>query len=180
MKRLLQALLRRRKLVWGGSAAALVVALVAVGAIVVPDLIQYRFLTPDQRTIVRSLGQPSRFTVAYLPLGTEGNYEITRTEVWYYPEHGQRISFVRGRVVSVDRIGDEPVAARYPSLDPWRFHVGMNREQVESVLGTTALAIDPAVEADGSDGAQVYVSGQAVFSVEKGKLVYFSSLGRQP
>ncbi len=159
-------------------AALLSSLLVAFWVYRINDAVTYRGLTRDQAHIVRTLGSPARFTLVYLPLGEKGERELTRAEVWFYPEHGQSISFVHGRIVSVDDMEGDPVESTYPELRPWHFDVSMDLTDVESALGEEGAPVDPLPEL--RKGAEVasYATAHAVYSIERGRLVYLQTVGR--
>lgn len=142
------------------------------------DAVLYRRLTGDQRRIVKTLGDPSRFTVAYLPLGEPGERQLVRTEIWYYPEHSQSVSFVRGRIVNVSEMQGDPVSAVYSGLKPWDFDVDMDAEAVAAATGGAAVRADVVPGLTAREGVDAYVSEMVVYALESGRLVYVQSLGQ--
>lgn len=138
----------------------------------------YRHVTADQRYILRALGPPPRFTVQYLPLGDASGRELARTEVWYYPQHGQGITFVKGQIAGEHTISVDPAGAVYPALRPWQVDVTLDRSEVESMTGQAATPLDLVPALQGRGGVEAFVTKNAVFAFEGGRLVYFQSLGR--
>jgi len=132
--------------------------------------------SPDQERIVRRLGAPSYFTLAYLPLGPKRTSEIVRTEIWYYPEHGQSIYFVDGEVVSVDPADNVAVPESPPRLVPWRIDDRTPRSQIDS--GSPAARAPVALAPDTARDSDVYLSKDALYVVEHGRLIYLSTAER--
>lgn len=137
-----------------------------------------------QQAIVEELGEPAAFQLAYLPSadeGEEGASTLLRTEVWYYPEHEQQISFIDGVAVSVQGWEWQPEnPTDYPALSPARFTIDMTLENVAAVLGVASdqideLPIDPGLTA--SDDLHVYATATAVFTIERGALTYLQTIG---
>lgn len=130
----------------------------------------------DQQRIVERLGAPATFTIAYLPIGQRRSAQLTRTEIWYYPEHGQSISFVAGEVVSIDPAQDLVTLSRAPRLLPWQVDDATPRSQLDSA---TVSHLVPAEFAPvTSEAAQVYMGEDALYVIERGRLVYFTTAGR--
>ena len=119
-------------------------------------------------------GPPDQFIVAYLP--RDGG-ELVRTEIWYYPEHEQKVTFVEGKAVSVDLMENPGEDVVYPDLDPTQFDFEMGYEEVMAVLGGEADQIDETPELLGEFDVQTYVNDRAVFAIEGGNLVYVQTIG---
>jgi len=119
-------------------------------------------------------GPPDQFIVAYLP--RDGG-ELVRTEIWYYPEHEQKVTFVEGKVVSVDPMENPGTDVIYPDLMPGDFDFEMGYDDVMAVLGGEADEIDETPELLGEFDVQTYVNDSAVFAIEGGRLVYVQTIG---
>ncbi|MBN2848653.1 MAG: hypothetical protein JXP72_09450 [Coriobacteriia bacterium] len=140
----------------------------------------------SQQEIVDALGEPAAFQIAYLPaddVDADGASSLRRTEVWYYPEHEQQISFIDGVAVSVQGWEWMPeVPADYPALSPAAFDISMSLDDVADALGETASAIDELVIdpvlAD-EDDVHVYATDTAVFTIERGMLTYIQTVGAE-
>jgi hypothetical protein len=119
-------------------------------------------------------GPPQQFIVAYLP--REGD-ELVRTEIWYYPEHEQKVTFIEGRAVSVDPMEYPGEDVSYPDFEPAEFDFDMTYDDVMAVLGGEADEMDETPELLGEFDAQTYVNDNAVFAIEGGHLVYIQTIG---
>lgn len=139
-----------------------------------------------QQGIVDALGEPAAFQLAYLPaddLGADGAGSLRRTEVWYYPEHEQQISFIDGVAVSVqgwEWLPESPTD--YPALSPADFHIDMTLDDIAAALGTAItdideIEIDPELTA--TDDVHVYATTDVVFTIERGALTYLQTVGTE-
>lgn len=131
-----------------------------------------------QQEIKEILGSPEQFALAYIPQETESGFVLARTEVWFYPEQGKKMSFLGGNVVFVE----EYISENYPlsgnSLLPEDFHFDMTKEDLKNILGEEN--IDPIDYLPGlfEEGVfETYLSNRAIFIFEGGKLTYFQTLG---
>ncbi|PKQ37632.1 MAG: hypothetical protein CVT59_06185 [Actinobacteria bacterium HGW-Actinobacteria-1] len=134
-----------------------------------------------QAELITTLGEPTAFQIAYAPADdadADGATSLRRTEVWYYLEHEQQISFVDGVAVAVQGWEFMPeVPTDYPTLSPADFHIDMTLADVESILGEPAeeVIIDPALAEE--DDTHVYVTESAIFTIERGALTYLQTIG---
>lgn len=135
-------------------------------------------LSSDQQEIVNTFGVPKRFTINYLPQG-EGNTEaLVRTETWSYPEHLKEITFVGGRVYSVDDINEETGKMTYSDLKPEDFDFSMNYDDVASIIGAdTIVPIDMVPELNTVGQLQTYTADNVIFSIESDHLTYLETIG---
>ena len=131
-----------------------------------------------QNAVLDRLGDPARFTIIYLPRTTNGAEEVVRTELWDYPDHQQRITFVEGAIAAVDTITPDPEDATYLAVSPPQFDLEMGLEQVAAALGETPEKVDELPEFSAKDGVELYLSDHAMFALEGGKLVFLQTIGR--
>lgn len=139
-----------------------------------------------QQGIVDELGEPASFQIAYLPsaeVDDEDASTLRRTEVWYYPEHEQQISFIDGVAVSVQGWEWQPeTPTDYPALSPAHFHIDMTLDDVADVLGVAPseleeIEVDPELSA--TDDVHVYATAEVVFTIERGALTYLQTVGTE-
>jgi len=134
-----------------------------------------------QAELIETLGSPTAFQIAYAPsddIDADGATSLRRTEVWYYLEHEQQISFIDGVPVAVQGWEFMPEAPTdYPALSPADFHISMALADVEAILGEPAeeVIIDPALAEE--DDTHVYVTESAIFTIERGSLTYLQTIG---
>ena len=134
-----------------------------------------------QAELIEKLGSPTAFQIAYAPsddIDADGATSLRRTEVWYYLEHEQQISFIDGVPVAVQGWEFMPEAPTdYPALSPADFHISMMLTDVEAILGETAeeIVIDP--ELAETDDVHVYATTSAIFTIERGALTYMQTIG---
>lgn len=134
-----------------------------------------------QEELITTLGEPTAFQIAYAPADdadSDGATSLRRTEVWYYLEHEQQISFIDGIAVAVQGWEFMPEAPTdYPTLSPADFHIDMTLADVEAILGEPAeeVIIDPALAEE--DDTHVYVTESAIFTIERGSLTYLQTIG---
>ena len=139
-----------------------------------------------QQGIVDQLGAPAAFQIAYLPsaeVDSDGASTLRRTEVWYYPEHEQQISFIDGVAVGVQGWEWQPEPpAEYAQLAPADFHIGMTLDDVAEVLDLPPadieeIEVDP--ELSVTDDVHVYATAEVVFTIERGALTYIQTMGAE-
>ena len=164
-------------------ALAVALSLILAGCSPAADVPGY---SQTQQGIIDELGAPAAFQIAYLPsadLDDEGAGALRRTEVWYYPEHEQQISFIDGAALSVQGWEWQPeVPTEYPALSPADFHIGMTLDDVAAVLGVEPgdieeIEVDPELSA--TDDVHVFATTEVVFTIERGALTYVQTLGTE-
>lgn len=165
----------RRPLIW--ALAALGVLVIAAGGTLAYAYSQMSGVSAAQEQVVAQLGPPPRFMVAYVPRTSGSSQELVRTEVWYYPDHEQKISFVEGAIASVETMPPDPEDATYPDLRPELFDFEMGYEEVAALLGGDVQEVEELPNLSAKDGLRLYASENGMFAIEKGKLVYVQTVG---
>lgn len=133
-------------------------------------------LSEDQVEMVSSHGLPEQFSISYLPKGSEEGSEFVRHELWYYPAKGQKVSFLNGRVVNIEKLElAEGVTYNRTQLEPSDFDVYTSLVSVENIVGKKNIA---PIELPGffGEGVETYASPGAVFVFENEYLTYMETL----
>ena len=132
-------------------------------------------VSEEQAKILDAFGQPRYFSLYYLPKEDD---QLIRTEVWYYPEHENSITFMGGAIFKVTEIDVEDLNYDYPEINPNDFDYGMNYDDVVDML--EAKVVEPVEFSNDlfeDDEILTYVADKVMFSIEKGKLVYMQTMG---
>ncbi len=154
-------------------------------------------LSPAQKEIVGVLGYPKSFILAYLPQAGDKGKRLVRLEVWFYPEHQKKITFLAGRIYdfrnpydadfwaqvggaartsgSMQFLG-RPDFLNYPDLRPQDFDFSMDYARVIESVGRSATPIDFANSVF-AGSLKSYLAGQVFFSLDRGKLTYVQTMG---
>lgn len=151
----------------------------AVGLIVILRLV-FTFVTVNplstaQQELVEVFGHPSQFSIAYVPGGTEDDEIAVRSEVWYYPDHGQQVTFLSGTIISVDEMPVEEAPVVYPDLHPEQFDIDMTLDEVAALAGPEVALVE-AIPGDTGD-LELYAGEGALFAMERGQLVFLQTIG---
>ncbi len=168
----------RKVLVWLVAASVLLGVVVAGGFAYA--LTRVRSMSAAQEEVIEQLGPPPRFLIAYVPRTEGSSEELVRTEVWYYPDHQQSISFVEGAIASVETIAPDPEGATYPDLRPEAFDFEMGYEEVAALLGGDIQKVEELPDLSSKDGIELYEGDHGMFAIERGKLVYLQTIGLGP
>lgn len=135
-------------------------------------LVEYS-LSKEQREIVNTLGYPAQFFITYLP---QGEGDLVRTEVWYYPDYQMKTTFLNGKTFAVEEFltEDEVVPT---TLKPEDYYFAQTYDEVEDVLGMPVEPLDflPGFYEPGE--IETYVSKEAIFIFEQTYLTYFQTIG---
>jgi hypothetical protein len=138
---------------------------------------QGELLSQAQQEIVDAFGQPSEFGLTYLfDSETEYNY-LVRTEIWFYPEHQKKITFVAGEIYSVDDIPPVGEEVTYSDLKPEDFDCFMNYEQVVDRIGGNIEPLDFVPESFSEYGVESYLGDKVIFVIADDQLAYLQTLG---
>ncbi len=135
-------------------------------------------LSADQKEIIQNFGKPSRFTIQYLPFGTER--KLIRVEKWFYPERKTAFSFSGGRLVANYEI-DVEKGGQYKKtvLNPADFDYNSTPKDIERVIGERLEKTDAVDLSDaGMYGRkiEIYNCSKAVFGFDTGHLTYMESV----
>ncbi len=142
-----------------------------------PEKIRSKLVTADQNQVIATLGRPKQFILAYTPVEGDDGKGLARMETWYYPKHRKKITFVAGDALSVRPMPDAGEAV-YPKLKIEDFNYSMGYKAVVRAIGGGKVEpIEFANEIFARDGVKSYLTAKATFTIERGHLVYFQSLG---
>ncbi|MDH4139874.1 MAG: hypothetical protein OEV43_04820 [Coriobacteriia bacterium] len=169
---------RRRPLI-----AAIVAVIVIVVALVIVGLALFLGGEPEpgdtQDEVIQVFGAPSLFTIQYIPRDESPEAELVRTEIWYYPDHEQQLTFIEGLAVAVEPIQQAGLPVAQDPLDPRYFDADTTAAQIADILGEEIERVDDVLDPDAGDEAEgaVYVSESALFAIQDGVLLYFETIG---
>ncbi len=139
---------------------------------------QQRLLTSDQQEIIDTFGRPQQFILAYLPIGGEDGEGLSRTEIWYYPQHRKKIRFVAGDILSVSALNDPGKDVRYSEARIENFDFSMNYQATIAALGDDKVApIEFANNIFEQGEVRSYLGDTVTFTIEQGHLTYMQTLG---
>lgn len=131
-----------------------------------------------QAQVEEFFGQPSQFALFYLPQDVDGQPALARSEVWYYPELGKKITFVSGYLVNVEDYQLVTNQTDATVLKPGDFYFNQNLADLQNIFGQDN--VDPVDYLPGmfeSGAEEIYLTDQAVFMLESGKLTYLQTYG---
>lgn len=132
-------------------------------------------LSDAQQETVDLLGNPDQFVITYLPRGTDDNPEMVRSEVWYYVGMGKQVSFLGGKLVTVEPY--QPEGEMVPTrFVPWEIDVRTDFEEMKDVLGTEAIMSIHDLPIYSGEEVQTYLTPGAIFIIEQGYLTYFQTV----
>jgi len=159
----------------------LAAAILIIGTfLIISFLPEPPFSEPQEETI-DMFGYPQQFVVTYMPSGDAEEPYLIRTEVWYYPDFEMQITFSGGEVFNVEDYMSEDAeqgeGISPTNLKPEDFIFDMGYAEVSELLG--AENIDP-IDMPGffEQGViETYLSDQALFIIEHGKLSYIQTVG---
>lgn len=157
----------------------MILLVLAVGLAVTLRLV-FTFVTIDplsaaQQELVDVFGYPPQFSIAYVSAGTEDDEFLARSEVWYYPDHGQQVTFLAGTIVSVTAMPEDELAVTYPDLKPEQFDVDMAFEEIASLAGPEVALVEAIASDDGD--LELYAGEGALFAMERNQLVFLQTIG---
>lgn len=138
-------------------------------------------LSNAQKEIVEVLGYPRSFILAYLPQAHDDSGRLVRFEVWFYPEHRKKITFLAGRIYDYSKAfgaGDNPDTLTYPELRPQDFDLSMSYKRAAKTIGSGVIPIEFADNVF-AGSVRSYLAGQVIFSMDSGKLTYLQTLGAE-
>ena len=137
-----------------------------------------KLLTKDQKKIIDTFGRPKQFILAYMPIGGDDGFGLSRTEVWYYPLHKKKITFAAGEILSVRAMESPGKNVSYSAAHIEDFNFSMDYEAVIKALGLEkAEQIDFANSIFKEAGVESYLGDKATFTIEQGHLTYLQTLG---
>jgi hypothetical protein len=134
--------------------------------------------TSSQQTILDLFGLPALFNISYIPDDEIDPEYLIRTEIWFYPEHQKKITFVAGEIYSSEDFVPDPGNVVYPQLNPEDFHSYLNYDQVVKRLGN--VEVEPAdflSEEFTEIGINTYLSENAFFMLADDQLIYLETFG---
>lgn len=156
----------------------ILIILVAGGFYIYYNFQKGELLSSDQQQIVDNFGAPQRFSISYLPQGEGDTEALVRTETWSYPDHLKEITFVGGKIFSVDDIDEETGKMTYSDLKPEDFDFSMNYDDIASIIGAdTIVPIDMMPELNTVGQLQTYAADHVIFSIESDHLTYLETIG---
>ena len=131
-------------------------------------------LSPDQKELINLWGYPDQFKISYLPRGED---ELVRSEVWIYHDQQKQVQFLAGNSIASNSY--QPTSDIQTTLKPEDFSFSQNVEDVGQIVGEGALEpIDflPGIS-DDEEEIIIYISPQAIFTIEHDHLTYVETLG---
>lgn len=131
-------------------------------------------LSPDQKELINLWGYPDQFKISYLPRGED---ELVRSEVWIYYDQQKQVQFLAGS--SIVSSSYQPTSDAQTTLKPEDFSFSQNVEDVGQIVGEDVLEpIDflPGIS-DDEEEVIIYISPQAIFTIEHDHLTYVETLG---
>jgi hypothetical protein len=132
-------------------------------------------LSTAQQELVEVFGYPPQFSIAYVPGGTEDDETSARGEVWYYPDHGQQVTFLSGTIISVDEIPVDEAPVAYPDLRPEQFDIDMTLDEVAALAGPEVALVESIP--GGTGDLELYAGEGALFAMERDQLVFLQTIG---
>ncbi len=137
-----------------------------------------KLLTKDQKKIIDTFGRPKQFILAYMPIGGEDGFGLSRTETWYYPRHKKKIAFAAGDILSVRAMEDPGENVSYSDAHIEDFDFSMDYKDVIEALGVEkAEPIEFANDVFQEDEVESYLADKVTFTIEQGHLTYLQTLG---
>ena len=130
-------------------------------------------LSKEQEEIVDTLGYPEQFFITYLP---QGEGDLVRTEVWYYPSYQVKTTFLNGKTFAVEDFVIEYEVIP-TTLKPEDYYFAQTYDEVEDVLGMPIEPLDFLPEFYEPGEIETYASKEAIFVFEKTYLTYFQTIG---
>ena len=137
-----------------------------------------KLLTKDQKKIIDTFGRPKQFILAYMPIGGEDGFGLSRAETWYYPRHKKKIAFAAGDILSVRAMEDPGENVSYSEAHIENFDFSMDYKDVIEALGVEkAEPIEFANDVFQKDEVESYLADKVTFTIEQGHLTYLQTLG---
>jgi hypothetical protein len=135
-------------------------------------------LSEDQIKIVESLGRPKQFILTYVPLDRADGPALSRMEVWFYPDHRRKITFMAGLIFDTEEMEDAGGDTTYSDLRIEDFNLDMSYRDVVEVLGDqTVVPIDFVRDVFAEDEVESYLADKVIFTIEQDRLIYMQTLG---
>lgn len=131
-------------------------------------------LSPDQKELIDLWGYPDQFKISYLPKGED---ELIRSEVWLYYDQQSQVQFLAGKSIASNSY--QPTSDVRTTLKPEDFSFSQDVEEVGQIVGEDALEpIDflPGIS-DDEEEVIIYISPQAIFTIEHNHLTYVETIG---
>ncbi len=142
------------------------------------EKVESKLLTKDQKKIIDTFGRPKQFILAYLPIGGDDGFGLSRTEVWYYPSHKKKITFAAGEILSVRAMEDPGEGVSYSDARIEDFDFSMDYEEVIKALESKKVEpIEFANDIFKEDEVESYLADKVTFTIEQGRLTYMQTLG---
>mgnify|MGYP007134653263 CR=1 FL=1 len=148
----------------------LIIVLLLFWFVLKPDFL----LSETQKDTVDALGYPTNFAISYMPTGDEEKPTLTRNEVWYYPTHNLKIIFSAGKVFETEEYTPTTTKQEPTKLKPQNFHFNQSFASIKRHLKSKPYEFESFAEEDDYD-IKTYVSEDAFFTIENGKLTYFQT-----
>ena len=166
-----------KQMKWGLAAVIFLLLALLAGFFYFNYFGQEAGLSPDQIEIVEAFGPPTQFSIAYLPVGDDGEgSRFVREEKWFYPAAGMRLAFLSGRLVASDEM-ELTNGEQYEktSFRPQDFSYRTTVSDVRRLIGEAELA---PMEVPGffGDGVETCACRKGVFVFESGYLTYMQTL----
>jgi len=153
----------------------IVLILILLGAVTFYFLASEELLSPSQAEIRKMFGLPHQFVVTYLPRGSADKPQLARSEIWFYPEHGKKITFLAGELVSDEEyLSEDEVTPT--TLRPEDFDFNMNYDDVVAFLGSANIEAIDFLPVFHQESVETYASDQAIFVIEDNYLTYIQTL----
>jgi len=155
-----------------------VILLIGVGIYIYLNYTSAQALSVEQQKIVDTFGYPQQFTISYLPQGNTETTQLARTETWLYPEHQKSITFIAGKIYSVDELEATTGTMTYSDLKPEVFDFSMNYDDIAEIVGADTIEpVEIAPELNTEGQLQTYVADHLVFTIESNHLTFLQTLG---
>ncbi len=131
-------------------------------------------ISSDQQHVIDLMGYPKQFVITYVESGSEDNPQLTRNEIWIYPEDGLKVTFLGGNLIYSDEYkkSADIIATKFKPED---FEFDQTYSQIANIIGKDSL-----YEVDDLPGItdkeiKVYTNGEVMFLMENGYLTYLQT-----
>jgi hypothetical protein len=134
-----------------------------------------------QQEIIDAFGYPEQFSVSYL-LDSQTEFNaMVRSEIWMYPQHQKKVTFVGGEIYATD---DLPPLANPGSscskLKPQDVDYFTTADQIEKKVGGTVAKTDFLPEMFEQNKVESYLGRNVMFVIANGHLVHLQTFCTTP
>ncbi|MDD5494267.1 MAG: hypothetical protein PHG36_06330, partial [Dehalococcoidia bacterium] len=133
-------------------------------------------VSPAQKEIINAFGYPEQFSISYLLDSVIEYNALVRSEVWSYPEHQKKITFVGGEIYATDDLTPSPIAASSCSaLKPEDFDYFMGYEEIADKIGGKVAKTDFLPETFQENNVESYLGKNVMFIIADGHLMHLQT-----